>query len=393
LPIVINALYILAGGTWYTLLSLLLYSFRPYKLAQQALGDCIQSTADYLRIKAAFYDKEVDYNREYRRLLEQQVSIHEKQNLVRELLFKSRNIVRESTDAGRILVMQFLDIVDLFEAVMTSQYDYKTLQDAFGKTDILDRFHTIIIEIADALDETGIAVKSGTPIRTPKSMEEKINNLQQYFENFRDEHRTAENVEAFISLRHILENIKDIGERLLILGNYNNDKKKKTTVKTEELEYEKFVTHTDINSKLLKDNFTLKSNIFRHSLRVSIATLTGFIISQFFPFGHSYWILLTVIVILKPAYSLTKKRNYDRLIGTICGALLGLVLLYFVKSNDVLLAFMILFMIATYSFLRTRYLISIVFMTPYILLLFHFLAPHDFKSIFSDRLIDTVIGS
>src|SRR5579871_4535302 len=45
--VVINALYILAGGTWYTLLSLLLYSFRPYKLAQQALGDCIQSTADY----------------------------------------------------------------------------------------------------------------------------------------------------------------------------------------------------------------------------------------------------------------------------------------------------------------------------------------------------------
>jgi uncharacterized membrane protein (TIGR01666 family) len=391
--IVINSLYILAGGTWYTLLSLLLYSFRPYKLAQQALGDCIQSTADYLRIKAAFYNKEVDYDKEYRRLLEQQVSIHEKQDLVRELLFKSRNIVRESTDAGRILVMQFLDIVDLFEVVMTSQYDYKILHDVFGKTDMLDRFHTLILEISDALDKTGIAVKSGTPIRSQKSLQEKINKLQEYFGNFRDQNRTAENVEAFISLRHILENIKDIGERFFILGNYTNEEKKTSATKTEELEYEKFVTHTDINSKLLKDNFTLKSNIFRHALRVSIGTLAGFIISQFFPFGHSYWILLTVIVILKPAYALTKKRNYDRLLGTVSGALLGLIILYFVKNTDALLGIMIVFMIATYTFLRTRYLISIVFMTPYILLLFHFLAPHDFKSIFSDRLIDTVIGS
>jgi len=391
--VVINALYILAGGTWYTLLSLLLYSFRPYKLAQQALGDCIQSTADYLRIKAAFYNKEVDYDKEYRRLLEQQVSVHEKQDLVRELLFKSRNIVRESTDAGRILVMQFLDIVDLFEVVMTSQYDYKILHDVFGKTDILNRFHTLIIEIAEALDETGIAVKSGAALRSPKSLEEKINNLQKYFDDFRDKHRTAENVEAFISLRHILENIKDIAERFSILTNYSNEDKKINLSKKEELEYEKFVTHTDINSKLLKDNFTIKSNIFRHALRVSIATLIGFIISQFFPFGHSYWILLTVIVILKPAYALTKKRNYDRLIGTVCGAMLGLAILYFVKNNDVLFGIMMVFMIATYTFLRTRYLVSIVFMTPYILLLFHFLAPHDFRSIFSDRLIDTMIGS
>jgi uncharacterized membrane protein (TIGR01666 family) len=391
--IVINSLYILAGGTWYTLLSLLLYSFRPYKLTQQALGECIQSTADYLRIKAAFYNKEVDYDKEYRHLLEEQVRIHEKQDLVSELLFKSRNIIRESTDTGRILVMQFLDIVDLFEVVMTSQYDYKVLHDVFGDSDILEKFRQIIIDIANDLDQTGIAIKSGARIRKTPGLQEKINALENYFEQFRDQQRTAKNVEAFISLRHILENIKDIAERFSILIGYGADQKKINPKKEEELDYEQFVTHSDIDGKLLKDNLTLKSNIFRHALRVSIATLVGFIISKFFPFGHSYWILLTVIVILKPAYSLTKKRNYDRLIGTVCGAVLGLIVLYFVKNKDVLFGFMVLFMIATYSFLRTRYLISIVFMTPYILLLFHFLAPHDFKTVLSDRLIDTAIGS
>src|ERR1700733_434294 len=69
----INALYALAGGLWYMLLSLMLYSFRPYKLVQQALGDALQSTAGYLRIKASFYARDVDYEKAYRQLLESQV--------------------------------------------------------------------------------------------------------------------------------------------------------------------------------------------------------------------------------------------------------------------------------------------------------------------------------
>src|SRR6202020_862121 len=40
-----TATYVLAGGVWYTVLSLPLYSFMPYKLVQQALGDFIQATA------------------------------------------------------------------------------------------------------------------------------------------------------------------------------------------------------------------------------------------------------------------------------------------------------------------------------------------------------------
>ncbi len=137
--VLINALLVLAGGTWYTLLSLLLYSFRPYKLTQQALGDCIQSTAEYLRVKASFYEREPDFDKSYRQLVDQQIAVHEKQDLIRELLFKSRDIVKESTHMGRVLVMIFLDIVDLFERVMTSHQDYKTLHLLFDDSDILEQ--------------------------------------------------------------------------------------------------------------------------------------------------------------------------------------------------------------------------------------------------------------
>ncbi len=55
--IVLNAVYILCGGVWYMLLSLSLYSFRPYKVTQQALGDLMQTIGEYILYRTAFYAK------------------------------------------------------------------------------------------------------------------------------------------------------------------------------------------------------------------------------------------------------------------------------------------------------------------------------------------------
>ena len=391
--ILVNALYILAGGIWYMVLSLLLYSFRPYKLIQQALGECVEATADYLRIKASFYNRSVDYDKSYRQLVQQQIDIHGKQELLRELLFKSRNIVGESTHVGRVLLMVFLDIVDLFERVMTSQQDYLSLHNLFDGSGLMEAYEQLILDMASELDEIGIAIKSGRPSIETSRLSSRIKELKASFFRFRDEYRTAENVEGFIGLRHILDSIQDIADRLHTLHGYTTYDASFSKEFRPQVDYDQFVTHQDMDKKLLWENLNFKSNVFRHSLRVSIATIVGYLISVFLPLGHGYWILLTIIVILKPAYSLTKKRNYERLMGTLAGGLVGLLLLYFIKDKTVLFVLMILFMIGTYVFLRTNYLVCVTFMTPYVLLLFHLLYPLDFKTVLSDRVIDTVIGS
>jgi len=389
-----NAVFVLAGGLWYTILSLMLYSFRPYKLAQQALGDCIQATGDYLQTKASFYGRDFDSEKNYTQLLRQQSSIHEKQNLVRELLFKSRDVIKDSTKIGRTLLMIFLDIVDLFERVMTSYPNYEALHGYFGEADILPKFQQLMIAMADELNEIGIAIKSGKSLPDSGEIQAKIQDLKTYFIQFRDEHRSASTLEGFIILRQILDGLEDMGDRLRILHAYTNFDGSPGKRKLPDPDYyEQFVTHQEIDPKLLLDQFSLQSNTFRHSLRVAIATVTGYIISTFFPFGHSYWILLTIIVILKPAYSLTKKRNYDRLFGTIAGAVLGILVLHFVKTKDGLFIFLIIFMVGAYSFMRVRYLVFVLLMTPYILLLFYLLNPANFKLVITDRVIDTAIGS
>lgn len=50
-------------------------------------------------------------------------------------------------------------------------------------------------------------------------------------------------------------------------------------------------------------------------------------------------------------------------------------------------------MLGTYSLLRTNYMWSVIFMTPYVLLIFQLLYDTPLKNVITDRLIDTSIGS
>jgi uncharacterized membrane protein (TIGR01666 family) len=390
----INALYALAGGLWYMLLSLMLYSFRPYKLVQQALGDALQSTAGYLRIKASFYARDVDYEKAYRQLLESQVDNHEKQELVRELLFRSRNVLKESTHIGRVLLMIYLDIIDLFERIMTSQQDYRKLHSYFDEPGLMEECRQLILDIADDLEGIAIALMSGKPSFENAELRARILRVRADLQRYRDQEMSGTvPAAAFAGMSDILDSIDDLADRLHTLHGYTTYDRDLAKNFSPEIDVDEFVVRNEVDRKLIVDNLNLRSNIFRHSLRVSIATIAGFIVSRFLPLGHGYWILLTIVVILKPAYSLTKRRNIQRLIGTIAGGIVGVLLLYFIRDPTALYVLMILFMIGTYVFIRTDYLVAVILMTPYVLLVFHLLYPHDFHSVIYDRIFDTGIGS
>ncbi|RYY43714.1 MAG: FUSC family protein, partial [Chitinophagaceae bacterium] len=123
----IHAGYTLIGGAWYMLYSLVLYRLRPYKFIQQVLGDYIQDVADYLRSRGALYAGNPDYAKINEQLMQQQISAETHQNLLSDLLFNTRKIVKESTHTGRVLFKIYMDVAELFESVMTTYQDYEVL--------------------------------------------------------------------------------------------------------------------------------------------------------------------------------------------------------------------------------------------------------------------------
>ncbi|WP_432714538.1 FUSC family membrane protein [Pedobacter sp.] len=388
----LHAVLVLAGSAWYTLLSYFIYSLRPYRIVQQTLSESISEVATFLRAKARFYHHNIDLDKNYASLLQLQVQVHEKQESVRELLFKTREIIRESTPEGRFLLVVFVDMVDLFEQIMSTYYNYKRLHEQFDSSGILAHYEVVVNKIADELDNVAFALKTGGTPLLPNHLMQEVTKLKEHIAQLEaDNTDGAYNTLSIIALKNIEVNIENILLRVKTITSYFNEKEKKN-LKSRNIETDKFVTRQKIDVKLVLDNLTFKSSTFRHALRVAIVMLVGFVVSKVLPFSHSYWILLTILVISKPGFSLTKQRNYERIIGTIVGAGIGLASLAFVNDRNILFVILLVCMVLSYSFQRKNYVVSVVFMTPYVLVLFYFLGMGTI-SVASERIIDTILGS
>ena len=388
-----NAMYLLAGSVWYMLLSLALFRIRPYRIIQQALGEYIFLIGDYLKTRSYFYSRKVDYDKTYRNVMLQQQDIHEKQEMLREMIFKSRSIVRQSTTKSRTLLVIFIDTIDLFEKATGTVYNYESMHRRFDDSGILHKFRGYILKMARELHEIGLAVQSGLPSRTSKNLNDSLKTLKEEFEAFIDERRGPENLEPLIHMRKIMQSIEDMTMRIYTLHHYTRYDRKKVRQYQPSGNLEDFVEPTSFNRQLLLENLSIKSGTFRHALRVSIATTAGYIVAQMLNLGHSYWVLLTILVILKPSYSLTKQRNYNRLTGTISGALIGVGILFLVHNQYWLLAIMIMLMLLCYSFIRTKYFTGVIFMTAYLIIFFFMIDPRNFINALENRIVDTAIGS
>ncbi|QIP13545.1 hypothetical protein G8759_13385 [Spirosoma aureum] len=376
---------ILAGGIWYTTISLLALQLQPYRSSQQALGLCIHEIAKFMALKADFYNTETDLDTDYRRLVAQQVTVSEKQDEVRDLLFKNRQFVAESTNTSRLLVLTFVDIVDLYEQILSMYYDYAAIRERFGQTGVLNTIARLIRLLSTELDHMGLAVQSIVPSRKPIDFTHALNKLKREIDELGDREGST------LVLKKILVSLRNISQRLATMQAHLATPDTSPT-SLDGLEYGRFVSHQEIDLKSLLDNLSLDSSVFRHSVRVALAMLVGFVVTKTLDYGHhSYWVLLTISVILKPAFSLTKQRNIERIIGTFAGGLIGLAILMFIPNKTVHFVLMVLFMIGTYSAQRVNYIVMVICLTPFILILFNFLGISYFGAA-EERLLDTILG-
>lgn len=379
---------VFAGGCWYTAISLSFSQLLPYRAAQQALGECIHEISKFLMIKAEFYSIRTDLQEDYRKLVAQQAVVSEKQDAVRELLFKTRVFMKESTWPGRLLVLTFGDIVDLYEQIVAMYYDYDSIRERFGKTGILDDIARMIRQLAIEMDYMGLAIQSNRPYKSRTDLLRHLERLKLRI----DEIGKQESEGSNLVLKKILVTLRNLNQRLTDIHSYSPAVLSEKPKSNQVTEYSRFVSHQEIDPKLIVNSLTLSSSIFRHSLRVMMACLVGFVVAKLIAYGHhGYWILLTASVILKPAFSLTKQRNYERIIGTLAGGLIGVAALMFIPNTTGLFWFMVLLMVGAYSFQRTHYIVMVILMTPYILILFRFLGLGGI-GVVEERVLDTLIG-
>lgn len=379
-----NALFIMWGGLFYLTISLLLYSIRPYRYAQRALGESIREVANYLSIRADFYRLDVELEGNYSKMIAQQIVVNEKQDLVREVFFKTRQIVNETTNESRKLVFTFVETVDLFEDITATYYDYKSLRNLFGETGALQFIYNTLKKVGNELSAVGAAIQNNTTFRSGFNYDEEIISLKTQIDAVQTQSQSHK-----LMLHKIIVNIRNM---LLDLDNIEQYFQKDFNRSQSNVDHSPFVSHQPLDPAILLNNLNMQSSVFRHALRVSLASITGYLLGKVMPYSsHSYWILLTIAFIIKPAYALTKQRNVQRVLGTVIGAAVGVAIVMLVANKTALFFIMLVFMLGTYSFMRINYLAMVLLVTPYVVILFGFLGG-EFKVIAGERVMDTIVG-
>src|SRR6478736_1829303 len=155
----LNGLLFTAGGACYFLMSLVLHRLRPYRYIQLQLGESLRSIAAYVETLSALFKLNHDDDYLYNRLSQQQITIQQEQDSLREMLLSTREMVIDSTVKGRIIMMMFLDSVDLFEQVLSLHQDYTDIHREFDNTEILSGIEQTLHSYRAELNAIGYAVQ------------------------------------------------------------------------------------------------------------------------------------------------------------------------------------------------------------------------------------------
>ncbi|OVZ59115.1 hypothetical protein CDO44_13170 [Pigmentiphaga sp. NML080357] len=395
----LHAAATLGGGLWYTAFSLVVNRLMWYRQEQQAIAVCIFASAEYLEVKARFYDPDVDIEESYRHLIAKQAAVAEQQEAARDVVLRElpRRSNRRRDQYRAMLFNLFIDIVDLHETMVAVHTDYLLLRRVFKDSDLLVFFRDLLHKLSQDTEAVGFAVTQGIHSKSKITVKAEVRAIEYEIELLKRNGFPEAEPEAYAALISTFRRARNAAHIVDRLHRHTDvahtDEPASLQV---DASLQRFLSRQDFKLGRLTSNLRMGSPYLRHALRVAVAAALGMTISSEWLMPHhaihGYWVVLTILVIMKPGFGLSKQRNLQRLAGTLIGCALVLALLYFVHNKFVLLVAMFVAVVMANSLVLLYYAGSSAFNTAFVLLSFHFLAPGSLMVV-GERAIDTLVGS
>jgi uncharacterized membrane protein YccC len=389
-----HALLVFGGALAYAAYGMLMSHLLEARHKQIALAGALDAFADFVRAKAALYDAGAGIETSYAILIERQVTLMERVENARNLLFRHMRATRQRQMAAALIAA-----LDTFEIILSSQTDYWLLRRHFSSQRdsgaIMARIRTGVLHIASHIDDLVEEIRGGEPGTALEAIRAEFAaiaaTLQQVapLENADGE---TEHGAALLELRATLERIGHAVDALarlqIVIRTSDAAESLLGAIKLNE-----FLPPRPYRLPLIRRHLRWTSPIFRYALRLTAAMLCAFALSAVLTryFSHGSWILLTVAVIMRASYSATRQRQKDRLAGNLIGCVLAAIALHLLP-NPALLALYFVSIALAHAYAPVRYLITSTAACVMALLMMHFLSPANGSMLF-ERLLDTGLGA
>ncbi|MBK5192533.1 MAG: FUSC family protein [Flavobacteriaceae bacterium] len=388
-----RAFFIGLGGLWYLLLAVIRQKINPKQQTEQFLSQSLELSGQYLENRAKLLDQKANREELQLSLLEIQGDLNEKHEMLRDILISSRKSSGNSNyERKRLLI--FIQLVDVLELAMANPVNYKKMDLCFLKyQEQVEKIQQLIFAMANRLKLISAAILNQKSFSKNESLEASLNAVKKSLEFHKLETETQTQIdEGFLMLQNLFDyqekQVQKIQKIERLLG--DPDIGKLSFIK--KAEAARFITTQEYDSKILLENFNFTSPIFKHSLRIALVVMIGYSIGVYFSLQNSYWILLTIIVIMRPNYGLTRSRSKQRTFGTLIGAAIAVGIVLITQNLVVYGILAIISLILAFAMVQKNFKTSATFITLSVVFIYALLKP-NVLDVIQFRVVDTIIGA
>lgn len=375
---------LLSGAAWYYLLSLIWQSFWPLQPVQNSLADTFKKLAIYIDTKSKLFHPVQRLNPQPLRIeaAKDNANTVAALELCRQTLLKRSNRGHVDGPSDRFLRIYFI-VQDIHERLSSSHYRYQELANNFERSDVLFRFKHLMQSYATECRSVGKALQLGVPFERSQDTTLALDELQASMSYLREQNNPQWKG-SLSQLQFLFNNLCTVDQ---LFNNINNP-----DASDAENHLDDRTAHTATQMwQNIRSAMTLKSQLFRHALRMSLALTAGYGIIEFFNIEHGFWILLTTLFVCQPNFSATKQKLLHRIGGTLIGLVAGVLLLNLIPEVEGQLFVIVISSVLFFAFRIQNYAYATTFITILVLFLFSQLGIG--YAVILPRLLDTLIGS
>jgi uncharacterized membrane protein YccC len=397
--------YSFLGGLFYFGYSVLVHRLFWHRDEQQALSVALFATADYMLARSQFYDVHADLETSYRQLIHAQANMTEKHQTARDTVLRELPRGQGRADLLRARMLNvFIDLVALLDTLVATHTDYATLRRSLPDADVMLFGRDALRKLARNISLQALNIARNRQTTERSSVKAELRAIEYELEKYRQDGMVEHSPEVYALLVQVLRRLRNATRLVDRMADHMS---RDTGTELVDMRLDKstnrFLSRRKWRLGMLTSNLRLDSPHFRYASRVAIATLAAMTLSAVFSYTlsaegmnpglstHSYWIILTIIVVMKPGFALTRQRNGWRLAGTLIGCGLALALFNATTNANVYLAVLVITCILGYSLIQVNFMMAAIFNTLFVLLVFHFISPSS-SLVIGERLVDTFAG-
>ena len=386
-----HAFFMFTGGLWYILASVAFHKMIPKKDEDQLLSETLKLTGEYLEVRAKLLTPENDRESLIKETFVLQSQITEKHETLREILLASRKRSGRSHFDEKRLVM-FISLVDILELVIANSWDYDRFDTLFGKkSKHLEKFSQLNRSMSEQLIALSDIIITKATIPDNKAIDKCLLEAHNTIAEYIDIHKLPQAREGALVMRNLHDYQKQILQEVQAIRHAMANINLTSKVAIKRHEADQFLTPQEYRPQILFQHFSKSSVIFRHALRLTIAMVFAYVLGNIFEIQNAYWIMLTVLVILRPNYGLTKERAKDRIIGTVIGGAIAFGIVILTQNEYVYGVLAVISLILAFALMQQNYRWAAMFVTLNIVFVYSFIHPDAF-SVIQYRVFDTVLG-